>query len=131
MFTVASVVTLPKLVTSPLKLAFVVTVLALPVTFPVTLPVRLPVTLPVNGPTKPPAVTVPVVVTFCAPKAGMIFVPSIAAVAEISSLMISPLSIFAELIALLLIVRTAVLEIVPSPDINLAKAEFAASPTKI
>ena len=41
-FTVASVVTLPTLDTSPLKLALVVTVLAFPVTFPVRFAVIMP-----------------------------------------------------------------------------------------
>lgn len=50
----AMVAALPMLVTSPVRLAFVVTVAALPLTFPVTLPVRLPVnpvavSIPVDG----------------------------------------------------------------------------------
>ena len=42
-----------------------------------------------------PTESVPVVVTFCEPKSGSIFVPAIAALAFISALTIAPSTIFA------------------------------------
>jgi hypothetical protein len=58
-FLAPMVVALPELVTSPVRLAFVVTVAAFPVQDPEE-PVAFPVTLPVKAPTKEVAVSAPV-----------------------------------------------------------------------
>ena len=121
-------VALPTLVIGPVKLAFVVTVAALPEIFPVTLPVRLPITFPdtfpLRGPEKPEAVMVPAIKPPLLSRATMVetvlaavavvaellifpdvemvasLVSAMAAMLDISALTISPLSILAEVIEL-------------------------------